>query len=175
MAEVSGLILKAIGSNQLTNAMNTASVQCLDASGRQSVESRCEPAIYWSRVPLRLYPSLHIYRVPHPARHRLSVQRPGTKKVGVGVPLPGVHGPCNVRSRWIDCRQKLTSIRTTFQWLFWGYSLTYSRDGGPFIGTLKVFGLMDVMVAPSPGSAVLPELVFCLFQLLFCACTVRTR
>ncbi|EAU31961.1 conserved hypothetical protein [Aspergillus terreus NIH2624] len=61
---------------------------------------------------------------------------------------------------------------TTFQWLFWGYSLTYSRDGGPFIGTLKVFGLMDVMVAPSPGSAVLPELVFCLFQLLFCACTV---
>jgi Amt family ammonium transporter len=64
---------------------------------------------------------------------------------------------------------------TTFQWLFWGYSLTYSRDGGPFIGTLKVFGLMDVMVAPSPGSAVLPELVFCLFQLLFCACTVRTR
>lgn len=31
---------------------------------------------------------------------------------------------------------------------------------------------MNVMVAPSPGSAVLPEIVFCLFQLLFCACTV---
>ncbi|KAB8273289.1 ammonium transporter AmtB-like domain-containing protein [Aspergillus minisclerotigenes] len=60
----------------------------------------------------------------------------------------------------------------TFQWLFWGYSLAYSRDGGPFIGTLQNFGLMNVMVAPSPGSAVLPEIVFCLFQLLFCACTV---
>ncbi|KAF9894701.1 hypothetical protein FE257_006591 [Aspergillus nanangensis] len=60
----------------------------------------------------------------------------------------------------------------TFQWIFWGYSLTYSRDGGPFIGTLTVFGLRDVGMAPSPGSAVLPELVFCLFQLLFCACTV---
>ncbi|EAW12969.1 ammonium transporter [Aspergillus clavatus NRRL 1] len=61
---------------------------------------------------------------------------------------------------------------TTFQWMFWGYSLTYSRDGGPFIGTLKNFGLMGVLVAPSPGSAVLPEIVFCLYQLLFCACTV---
>lgn len=61
---------------------------------------------------------------------------------------------------------------TTVQWMFWGYSLAYSRDGGPFIGTLKNFGLTDVMVAPSPGSAVLPEIVFCYFQLLFCACTV---
>ncbi|GFF38126.1 ammonium transporter 1 [Aspergillus lentulus] len=61
---------------------------------------------------------------------------------------------------------------TTFQWMFWGYSLTYSRDGGPFIGTLKNFGMRDVLVAPSPGSAVLPEIVFCLYQLLFCACTV---
>lgn len=67
----------------------------------------------------------------------------------------------------------LSMNRTTFQWMFWGYSLTYSRDGGPFIGTLKNFGMMDVLVAPSPGSAVLPEIVFCLYQLLFCACTVR--
>lgn len=62
--------------------------------------------------------------------------------------------------------------RITVQWMFWGYSLAYSRDGGPYIGTLKNFGLIDVMVAPSPGSAVLPEVVFCYFQLLFCACTV---
>ncbi|PKY03726.1 ammonium transporter [Aspergillus campestris IBT 28561] len=61
---------------------------------------------------------------------------------------------------------------TTFQWLFWGYSLAYSRDGGPFIGTLKNFGMMDVLVAPSVGSPVLPEILFCLYQLLFCACTV---
>ncbi|KAJ5457093.1 hypothetical protein N7530_012367 [Penicillium desertorum] len=60
----------------------------------------------------------------------------------------------------------------TFQWIFWGYSLTYARDASPFIGTLKNFGLRGVMVAPSPGSADLPEIVFCFYQLLFCACTV---
>ncbi|CAG7917481.1 unnamed protein product [Penicillium olsonii] len=61
---------------------------------------------------------------------------------------------------------------TTFQWIFWGYSLTYSRDASPFIGTLKNFGLRNVMAAPSPGSGNLPEIVFCFYQLLFCACTV---
>lgn len=63
----------------------------------------------------------------------------------------------------------------TVQWMFWGYSLAYSRDGGAYIGTLKDFGLMDVMVAPSSGSPVLPDIVFCYFQLLFCACTVSRR
>jgi Amt family ammonium transporter len=56
--------------------------------------------------------------------------------------------------------------------MFWGYSLTYSRDGGPYIGTLQNFGLMDALAAPSPGSAVLPEVLFCLYQLLFGSCTV---
>lgn len=62
---------------------------------------------------------------------------------------------------------------TTFQWMFWGYSLAYSRTAGPFIGDLANFGLRNVQVAPSPGSALLPEIVFCLYQLLFCACTVQ--
>ncbi|KAJ5587214.1 Ammonium transporter [Penicillium hispanicum] len=61
---------------------------------------------------------------------------------------------------------------TTFQWMFWGYSLAYARDASPFIGNLKNFGLKEMMAAPSPGSAVLPEIVFCFYQLLFCACTV---
>jgi Amt family ammonium transporter len=56
--------------------------------------------------------------------------------------------------------------------MFWGYSLAYARDASPFIGTLKNFGLKDVMAAPSPGSDNLPEIVFCFYQLLFCACTV---
>lgn len=68
--------------------------------------------------------------------------------------------------------QMLTASSTTFQWIFWGYSLTYSRDGGPYIGTLRNFGLKEVLAAPSPGSAVLPEILFCLFQLLFGTCTV---
>lgn len=62
---------------------------------------------------------------------------------------------------------------TTFQWMFWGYSLAYSRTAGPFIGDMANFGMRGVGVAPSGGSAVIPEIVFCLYQLLFCACTVQ--
>ncbi|KAK7914164.1 hypothetical protein PG985_011867 [Apiospora marii] len=61
----------------------------------------------------------------------------------------------------------------TFQWMFWGYSLTYSRTAGPFIGDLANFGLRGVMAAPSPGNPAIPEVVFCFYQLLFCACTVQ--
>lgn len=70
-------------------------------------------------------------------------------------------------------KRELITSRTTVQWMFWGYTLAYSRDGGPFIGTLQSFGLKNVLVAPSPESDVLPEIVYCYFQLLFCACTVR--
>ena len=60
----------------------------------------------------------------------------------------------------------------TFQWMFWGYSLAYSRTAGPFIGDLANFGMKNVVAAPSPGSSYLPEIVFCFYQLLFCICTV---
>ncbi|KAK8104593.1 uncharacterized protein PG998_011626 [Apiospora kogelbergensis] len=61
----------------------------------------------------------------------------------------------------------------TFQWMFWGYSLAYSRTAGPFVGDLANFGLRHVMAAPSPGNPAIPEIVFCFYQLLFCACTVQ--
>lgn len=41
----------------------------------------------------------------------------------------------------------------TFQWMFWGYSLAYSRTAGPFIGDLANFGLINVSVAPSIGNS----------------------
>lgn len=56
--------------------------------------------------------------------------------------------------------------------MFWGYSLAYSRTANAFIGDLANFGLKNVVAAPSPGSALLPEIVFCLYQMLFCTCTV---
>ncbi|KAF2834416.1 ammonium transporter [Patellaria atrata CBS 101060] len=62
---------------------------------------------------------------------------------------------------------------TTFQWMFWGYSLAYSRTASSFIGNLENFGLRNVGVAPSPGSTLQPEILFCFYQLLFCACTVQ--
>ena len=62
---------------------------------------------------------------------------------------------------------------TTFQWMFWGYTLAYSRTASAFIGDMANFGMKNVSVAPSPGNANIPEIVFCLYQLLFCACTVQ--
>jgi Amt family ammonium transporter len=58
----------------------------------------------------------------------------------------------------------------TFQWTFWGFSIAFSRTGGPFIGDLSNFGLKNVMAAPSWGSAVIPDIVFCFYELMFCAC-----
>ena len=56
--------------------------------------------------------------------------------------------------------------------MFWGYSLTYGKGAGPYIGNLKSFGLKNVLAAPSSASPVIPEIVDCFFQLLFCSCTV---
>jgi len=54
-----------------------------------------------------------------------------------------------------------------------GYSLTYSRSAGPFIGDLANFAMKNVTAAPSVASPFIPEIVFCLYQMLFCACTVQ--
>ncbi|GAB7361665.1 hypothetical protein MBLNU230_g1715t1 [Neophaeotheca triangularis] len=59
---------------------------------------------------------------------------------------------------------------TTFQWIFWGYSLAYSEAQGGFIGDLAKFGLMNVRMAPD---AYLPELGFCLYQMFFAAVTLQ--
>lgn len=60
---------------------------------------------------------------------------------------------------------------TTFQWMFWGFSLAFSRTSNSFIGNLENFGLRGVMAAPSTGSVLIPDIVFCLYQLLFAACS----
>ncbi|KAF2010042.1 ammonium transporter [Aaosphaeria arxii CBS 175.79] len=60
----------------------------------------------------------------------------------------------------------------SFTWMFWGYSLAFSRTGNAFIGNLEYFGLRHIMSAPSPGSALIPEIVFVYYQQLFCTCTV---
>jgi Amt family ammonium transporter len=59
---------------------------------------------------------------------------------------------------------------TTFQWMFWGFSLAYSRTASPFVGDLKNFGLINVTSAPSIGSPYVPDIVFCFYQLPFAAC-----
>lgn len=152
-----------------------AGVQCFYAGRGRSNKSRRQCTICGIGVQLYLYHRLHLYCLLNPAWDRLPLQWINTAEVRIGPPLPRLYDPCGVSPVGGSILSQFgysTGCSVTFQWLFWGYSLAYSRDGGPFIGTLQNIGLMNVMVAPSPGSAVLPEIVFCLFQLLFCACTV---
>ncbi|KAF9733336.1 hypothetical protein PMIN06_011885 [Paraphaeosphaeria minitans] len=60
----------------------------------------------------------------------------------------------------------------TFQWYFWGYSLALSGSAtNGFIGDLRRFGLMNTLGAPSPGSPLIPELLYAFYQMQFCAVT----
>jgi Amt family ammonium transporter len=52
-----------------------------------------------------------------------------------------------------------------FQWYFWGYSLAFSPTAtNGFIGNLGAFGLKGVLGAPSPGSPLVPELLYSFYQ-----------
>ena len=59
----------------------------------------------------------------------------------------------------------------SFQWFFWGYSLTFSHSAGLFIGDLANIGFRNVLAAPSVGSARIPDLMFAVYQLMFAAIT----
>jgi ammonia channel protein AmtB len=52
-----------------------------------------------------------------------------------------------------------------FQWYLWGYSLAFSNSGmSGFIGDLTHFGLMNTLGEPSPGSPLIPELLYSFYQ-----------
>ncbi|KAI0338347.1 ammonium transporter [Trametopsis cervina] len=60
-----------------------------------------------------------------------------------------------------------------FQWYFWGYSLAFSSTAtNGFIGNLHNFGLKGVLADPSPGSPLLPELLYSFYQMEFACVTV---
>ncbi|OAP55954.1 hypothetical protein AYL99_10106 [Fonsecaea erecta] len=59
-----------------------------------------------------------------------------------------------------------------FQWYFWGYSLTFSPTGqSGFIGDLVHFGLKRTLGNPSPGSPLIPSLLYSFYQMQFCCVT----
>lgn len=60
----------------------------------------------------------------------------------------------------------------SFEWFFWGYSLTFSHDATKFIGTLTNFGLRNVLAAPSVASPFIPDLLYMVYQGMFAAITV---
>lgn len=60
-----------------------------------------------------------------------------------------------------------------FQWYFWGYSLAFSPTAtNGFIGNLAHFGLMGVLGDPSPGSPLIPDLLYAFYQMEFACVTV---
>jgi Amt family ammonium transporter len=65
----------------------------------------------------------------------------------------------------------MTMAVVSFQWFFWGFSLTFSDTGTPVIGNLKHFALKGVLAQPSMGSPKIPMIVFCIYQLMFAAIT----
>ncbi|KAG8723850.1 hypothetical protein FRC09_001493 [Ceratobasidium sp. 395] len=65
----------------------------------------------------------------------------------------------------------MTIAVVSFQWFFWGYSLTFSDGASRYIGDLKYFALKGVLDQPSMGSPRIPALVFCVYQLMFAAIT----
>jgi Amt family ammonium transporter len=53
----------------------------------------------------------------------------------------------------------------TFQWYLWGYSLAFSPTAqNGFIGDLKRFGLLNTLANPSPGSPLIPSLLYAFYQ-----------
>ncbi|KAL9715968.1 low affinity high capacity ammonium permease [Leucoagaricus gongylophorus] len=55
-----------------------------------------------------------------------------------------------------------------FQWFFWGYSLAFSPSAtNGYIGNLRNFGLMKVFGEPSPGSPLIPSILYSFFQMGF--------
>lgn len=61
---------------------------------------------------------------------------------------------------------------TIFQWFFWGYSLAFSPTAtNGFIGNLHNFGLRKVLANPSPGSPLIPDLLYSFFQMEFACVT----
>ncbi|KAH8120481.1 ammonium transporter [Phellopilus nigrolimitatus] len=60
-----------------------------------------------------------------------------------------------------------------FQWFFWGYSLAFSPSAtNGFIGDLDRFGLRNTLGGASPGSPLIPDLLYSFYQMEFACVTV---
>ncbi|SPC64023.1 probable high affinity ammonium transporter [Ustilago sp. UG-2017b] len=60
----------------------------------------------------------------------------------------------------------------SFQWFFWGFSLAFSTSStNPFIGNLDNFGLMGVDINAYTGGTAVPQLLYCIYQMMFACIT----
>jgi ammonium transporter, Amt family len=82
---------------------------------------------------------------------------------GIGFLYPGLARRKSALSMIWACMASFSII--TFQWYLWGYSLAFSSTGtSGYIGNLKHFGLMNTLGEPSPGSPLIPELLYPFYQ-----------
>ena len=65
----------------------------------------------------------------------------------------------------------MSSAIISFQWYLWGYSLTFSRTAGKYIGNLDNVVFRNVLAQPSVGSVKVPDLLFAIYQGMFAAIT----
>ncbi len=66
-----------------------------------------------------------------------------------------------------------SSCVVMLQWFLCGYSLAFSSTAtNGFIGNLDNGGFVNVLAAPSPGSPLIPEILYALYQCMFACVTV---
>jgi len=88
---------------------------------------------------------------------------------GVGYYYGGICQRKNVLSVVLTTGLALAVV--SFQWFFWGYSLSFAHNGSPFIGDLHNFALMKVGAAPHPSAPTIPENTYVLIQGMFACIT----
>ena len=125
-------------------------------------------------VPVRR-PSLHhnsgLHGSDYGPWYRLSLLRIVSKKVGPIVDLGGYDVLFRHHCKYRDQHPRhghclIQSLQ--FQWYFWGYSLAFSSTAtNGFIGDLHHFGLMNTLAKPSPGSPLVPELLYSFYQVSY--------
>ena len=82
---------------------------------------------------------------------------------GLGFLYSGLARRKSALSMILVCMGSMSVIN--FQWYLWGYSLAFSRSAtNGFIGNLRNFGLMKTLADPSPGSPLIPGLLYSFYQ-----------
>lgn len=69
------------------------------------------------------------------------------------------------------CLSILATAVVTFQWFFWGYSLTFSHSANALLGDLENIGYRNVLAQPSVASNQISDLMFAIYQGMFASIT----
>ncbi|CAB4425680.1 unnamed protein product [Rhizophagus irregularis] len=88
---------------------------------------------------------------------------------GVGYFYSGMARSKNALSLILFCFLCVPVV--AMQWFIWGYSLSFSRTGGLFIGNLRNAFFMNVRGEPTLKAESLPEIVHAIYQGMFAAIT----